>query len=412
MTKETVAPEEQPGQPAVVIQNSDLPELQPKVTPVINQGNARKVTGLVELELGKETGAQNIPLTEHDDTPQGQKSNWPWEKALARWMGTDLMHRQALRETMRSRFSPGPQALYTPDEWRTQILSFQSPYKPKAEIMVQLLAVILQTGPGNPKKKKQLDLSEVCASIRCQKSEQACLEMATIFDDYLDDLDFEPTSKAFARLYNIMDDSDEEWPVTPVHIKPISQRKMYKMLALLDLTLGNEIKLRHGGGGFSTFSLGERTRRLSVNLQEYERNQGLFGVAVKTGGTVGGPALDPLTEETGSDADSKPPDAFITDVDKSLPPSRPGSTSSRPGSTTSKREVSSALRRPQQGNKKLNSLFAIDKYDPVWVKAAKLTLLEDEFKEMVMEDVLLLKCGTMSTPTKMEILGLENGWLL
>lgn len=258
-------------------------------------------------------------------------------------------------------------------------------------VSLQLLAVILQTGPGNPKKKKQLDLSEVCASIRCQKSEQACLEMATIFDDYLDDLDFEPTSKAFARLYNIMDDSDEEWPVTPVHIKPISQRKMYKMLALLDLTLGNEIKLRHGGGGFSTFSLGERTRRLSVNLQEYERNQGLFGVAVKTGGTVGGPALDPLTEETGSDADSKPPDAFITDVDKSLPPSRPGSTSSRPGSTTSKREVSSALRRPQQGNKKLNSLFAIDKYDPVWVKAAKLTLLEDEFKEMVMEDVLLLK---------------------
>ena len=73
--------------------------------------------------------------------------------------------------------------------------------------------------------------------------------MATIFDDYLDDLDFEPTSKAFARLYNIMDDADEEWPVTPVHIKPISQRKMYKMLALLDLTLGNEIKLRHGGGG-------------------------------------------------------------------------------------------------------------------------------------------------------------------
>ena len=58
MTKETVAPEEQQGQPAVVIQNSDLPELQPKVTPVINQGNARKVTGLVELELGKETGAQ------------------------------------------------------------------------------------------------------------------------------------------------------------------------------------------------------------------------------------------------------------------------------------------------------------------------------------------------------------------
>jgi len=370
-------------QPAAAAKEA-LPELFPKETPIVNKGKARKVTGLVEL--GPALRQENVPLTENDNIPQGQKTAWPWEKALSEWMGTQVAHRLVLRETMKTRFAPGPQApLYSPSEWKAHVKSYSAPFVPKAEVMVQLLAVILQTGPGNPKKKQPMDLSEMCASIRCQKSELACLEMALVFDDFLDDLDFEPTSKEIACLYGVMESADEEWPTTAMEITPITQKRMYGLLAMLDFTLGNEKKLRHGRN-FSTYSLSERTRRLSVNLQEAERNAGLFGAAVH------GSTLESLCEV--SEGGSRPvtaggSDAFLTRADEDG--SRVSSAvSSRPGST-SKREASKALRKEKQGNKKKNSLFDIDRDDPVWVKVAKLTLLEDEFKEMVVADELLLK---------------------
>ena len=258
----------------------------------------------------------------------------------------------------------------------------------------KLLAVILQTGPGNPKKGHHTDLSEMCASIRCQKTEDACLEMAMIFDDYLDDLDFEPTSKEIARLYNVIESVDDEWPAESKHIAPISQRKMYGLLARLDWTLGSEDKLRHGRD-FSTFSLTERCRRLSVNLQEAEQNTGLFGTAAHHPSAEAA-KMEPLAEESGfgdNESGSVPADenaAFITGSDAG---SRVASAvSSRPGSMTkTKLEKSKDLRSEKQGKKKKNVLFDIDKYDSICVKVAKLTLLEDEFKEMVLSDQSLLK---------------------
>ena len=151
--------------------------------------------------------------------------------------------------------------LFIGDEWAQNVISYSRPLKARAELVVQMLVSALSLEPVG-KKRERDDQEFIACALRCQKSEAAFEKMADLLDWQLRQLDAEPSLKVFGVAYGVLRNEWEEWPTKPQSITPVDKAKLHKLLAKVDLTLGDEAKLRTQTG-FSKFSIAHRASKLS-----------------------------------------------------------------------------------------------------------------------------------------------------
>ena len=169
------------------------------------------------------------------------KPDLPWAEEIHAWMG-GKQNRIATAEAIRQRYlATSHSALMTGGEWLCTAEGFMGPYKPRAELMVQLLCTTLcktavRRGhkPDNP--------AHFAAALRWQKSEVAFEKMAGVFEANLDKLDMSPSLNLFFHAYGLIKSPDSVIPGIPHVLKYMPKGVLARKLVRMDMTKGNAAK--------------------------------------------------------------------------------------------------------------------------------------------------------------------------
>eukprot|EP00729_Bicosta_minor_P001810 gene1810-8143_t len=211
--------------------------------PPTRRGGSRSSEALPPAELA-------APLEASPEHPSYQKTGeqdgddvllrLPWANIDAPALG-DMHTRKLSIIAMRETYLP-KSILLTTSDYRFLLSSFKAPLRPRAELMVQMLVSAL-CRPAT--KKATGDDSELfAASLRFQKSEEAFDEMANEFEHYISCLDMRPTFNLFFAAYGAIKNVNDVIPGVAVPLISLHKHQLAVCLAKMDLTLGNETKLK------------------------------------------------------------------------------------------------------------------------------------------------------------------------
>ena len=165
----------------------------------------------------------------------------PWEQEIVEWMGK-RENRLEVVDTVRQRYlAKNNTTLMSEAEWLLTAEGFMRPYKPRAELMVQMLTTALCRSAvrrghvsDNP--------NHISAALRWQKSEDAFECMATTFEGHLDKLDMSPSMNLFFHAYGLVKSINSVIPGVAQVIKHLTKPQLARKLIKMDLTMGNAAK--------------------------------------------------------------------------------------------------------------------------------------------------------------------------
>ena len=190
----------------------------------------------------KEPGnVESDPLPTSPPAPAYAKPQLPWEADVLSWMG-QKENRFAAIESIRQRYlAENNTFLMTEAEWRITAEGFSRPFKPRAELMVQLMTSTLCRS-GRRRGFLADNPIHFAAVLRWQKGSAAFEEMATMFENYICQLDMMPQLNAFFHAYGLIPNLKAIIPGVPHKLKHLTKGQLGRAIARMDLTMGNAAK--------------------------------------------------------------------------------------------------------------------------------------------------------------------------
>eukprot|EP00039_Didymoeca_costata_P008664 m.114737 g.114737 ORF g.114737 m.114737 type:complete len:557 (-) comp14177_c1_seq5:6224-7894(-) len=179
--------------------------------------------------------------TEEDvgDPPKPIEKVWPWQADLNKWMNKN--NRANFKNVTRKQYIPGPHVLFDEVSWKSTVMKYRAPYRPRAEMMVQMLVTVLAQERTRHITGDDPDL--FAAALRWQKRESAFEHMADLFEMYIEQLDLNPKLQDFAVILGLIKKPTELIPGEPVEIRHMSRKRLGLELMNLKLTLDSPEKL-------------------------------------------------------------------------------------------------------------------------------------------------------------------------
>ena len=116
--------------------------------------------------------------------------------------------------------------------------SYIKPYKPRAELMVQLVVSALCRHKASKKGSRKVvcdDPVKFAAGLRMHKSERAWDATADDFDAHIHELDASPTLNQFFTMYGVLQHEDDVVPGFRVKLKHLTRKDLRRKLSTLNL---------------------------------------------------------------------------------------------------------------------------------------------------------------------------------
>lgn len=142
-----------------------------------------------------------------------------------------------MEAAMKERYVTPKSRIFTPSEWTSVVKAYKHPYVPRAELMVRLMVSAMARSQS--KRRAGDDTEMLAAALRYEKAERGFLKMADLLEEHLGKLDKSPNLKQLYLWYGAIGSVGDPIPDYPVKFKSISKMKLAHALTEMNITYGS-----------------------------------------------------------------------------------------------------------------------------------------------------------------------------